>query len=320
MPVNSRGRPQNLEYLCLNNLDDLVFIIDESRRYVAIWGRLMSEFDMTPARCIGHTVEEILGEDESIAHVAYQRRAVAGETALFEVKVVHDGNVEKWFQTRLTPISSRGDHIDYVLGVTQETTLLHARERQLERTMNDIVRAMGRVVEARDPFTADHQEGVARLSVLLATEMGLSGDEIDELRTAALLHDIGKLHVPAEILSRPTTLDPNEYAIVQTHAEQGYEILRQIDFGWPIAEITLQHHERVDGSGYPRGLVGEQILPAARILAVADVLEAVASPRPYRSALGMEAAVNEIASHPEAFDRATSDACMRLWKNGKLTL
>ena len=320
MPVNSRQKTRNLEYLCLNNLEDLVFIVDSSGRYVAIWGRLMQEFSMTPALCVGRTLEEVLGDNAPAAHVEYQRRAIAGETALYEVAERGTGGEEKWFQTRLTPISSTGDRVDYVLGVTRETTLLHARERQLERTMNDIVRAMGRVVEAKDPFTADHQEGVARLSVLIATEMGFSDDEISEVRTAALLHDIGKLHIPTEILSKPTALGPNEYAIVQTHAQQGYDILADIDFGWPIAEIALQHHERADGSGYPRGLVGEQILPAARVLAVADVLEAVASPRPYRAALGMGAGVEAIASHPEAFDNSVSEACMRLWKSGKLTL
>jgi HD-GYP domain-containing protein (c-di-GMP phosphodiesterase class II) len=243
---------------------------------------------------------------------------VTGESPRYEVRERHEDGTERWFQTRLKPISSGGDHIDYVLGVTSETTELHARELQLEKTMHGIIRTLGRVVEARDPYTAGHEEGVAMLAVLLAEEMHLPADEINTIHTAGLVHDIGKLHVPAEILSKPYKLSENEYSIVQAHAEQGYDILKQIDFGAPIAEITLQHHERQDGSGYPKGLAGDDILLAARILAVADVLEAVASPRPYRPALGMEVAVAEIADHPEAFDPAVSDACMRLWKRGKL--
>jgi putative nucleotidyltransferase with HDIG domain/PAS domain S-box-containing protein len=318
--ANPGRGPRNLEYLCLDNLEDLVFILDDERRYVAIWGRLMQHFGMTPALCLGKTTEEVLGESASIADTEYQGRAIAGETVRYEVRERHDGDVERWFQTRLSPISSMGDRVDYVLGVTSETTELHARERQLERTMHGIIRTLGSVVEARDPYTAGHEEGVATLAVLLAEEMRLPAEEIDTIRTAALVHDIGKLHVPAEILSKPYRLSDNEYSIVKTHAEQSYEILRQIDFGSPVAEIVLQHHERIDGSGYPKGLVGDEILPAARIIAVADVLEAVASPRPYRPALGMEAAVAEIAEHPEAYDRAASEACARLWKRGKLRL
>jgi PAS domain S-box-containing protein len=318
--ANPGRGPRNLEYVCLDNLEDLVFIMDGSRRYVAIWGHLMQDLGMTPATCLGKTIEEVLGEGETVAHVEYQRRAVTGESQRYEVRERHEDGTERWFQTRLKPISSGGDHIDYVLGVTSETTELHARELQLEKTMHGIIRTLGRVVEARDPYTAGHEEGVAMLAVLLGEEMRLPAEEIEIIHTAGLVHDIGKLHIPAEILNKPHRLSENEYGIVQAHAEQGYEILKQIDFGAPIAEITLQHHERQDGSGYPRGLAGDDILLAARILAVADVLEAVASPRPYRPALGMEVAVAEIADHPEAFDATVSEACMRLWKRGRLSL
>lgn len=142
-------------------------------------------------------------------------------------------------------------------------------------------------VEARDPYTAGHQMRSADLSRVIATEMGLPREQIDGIRMAGSIHDIGKLSIPAEILSRPTKLTEIEFFLIKEHAQQGYEILKKVESPWPLVEIVYQHHERMDGSGYPRQLKGADVLIEARILAVADVVESMASHRPYRPALGL---------------------------------
>ena len=149
-------------------------------------------------------------------------------------------------------------------------------------------------VETRDPYTAGHQIRSADLARAIATEMGLPQDKIDGIRMAGSIHDIGKLSIPAEILSKPTKLTEIEFSLIKEHSRSGYEMLKDVESPWPLAEIVYQHHERMDGSGYPRNLKGDEILMEARIMAVADVVESMASHRPYRPALGIEAALEEI--------------------------
>jgi PAS domain S-box-containing protein/putative nucleotidyltransferase with HDIG domain len=198
-----------------------------------------------------------------------------------------------------------------------EHELLQGTAR-LEEMVYDVAEAMGRIVEVRDPYTQGHEVRVAKLAKLLAEEMGLSADEIAGVEMAAVVHDIGKLSVPAEILNKAGVLSSVEFALIQQHPRAGYEILKGIAFPWNVAESVLQHHERMDGSGYPQGLKGDQICPTARILAVADVIEAMASHRPYRPAIGVDAGVAEIASHPKQFDTEVVAACMRLYESGRI--
>jgi HD-GYP domain-containing protein (c-di-GMP phosphodiesterase class II) len=148
--------------------------------------------------------------------------------------------------------------------------------------------------------------------------MGLLDHEVDGVEVAALVHDVGKLGVPAEILSKPSALSAIEFELIKFHAQGGHDILVDIDFDWPLAEIVLQHHERMDGSGYPNGLRGGDIMMAARILMVADVIDAMAADRPYRAALGLDAAIAEITRHPEKFDAQVVSACMRLYEAGMI--
>jgi putative nucleotidyltransferase with HDIG domain len=167
----------------------------------------------------------------------------------------------------------------------------------------------------RDPYTAGHQRRVADLARAIATEMGISADQTDFIRIACTIHDIGKISVPAEILSKPTKLTDIEFSLIKAHAQSGYDILKDIEFPWPVADVVLQHHERMDGSGYPRNLNGEDILIEARILSVADVVEAVASYRPYRPGLGIDLALTEIEKNSGIFyDSAVADACLRLFR------
>lgn len=214
-----------------------------------------------------------------------------------------------------------------LFGIIQDVTdrqraddaLTESRGR-LTRMVYDVAEAMGRVVEARDPYTQGHQQRVAGLAKRIAVRMGLSQAEADEVEMAGLLHDVGKLRIPTEILNKPGRLSPNEFALVKGHPEQGFEILKDIAFPWAVAEIALQHHERMDGSGYPRGLSGDEILVAARILEVADVVEAMASHRPYRPTLGVKEAIQEIVSHPEQHDSRVVAACVSLYEDGQLGL
>jgi len=185
---------------------------------------------------------------------------------------------------------------------------------KVQRILEEIIQAISRIVEAKDPYTAGHQQRVANLACAIAEKMGLSKDQVDGIRMAGAIHDIGKLYVPAEILSKPTKLSDAEMAIVQSHPQVGYDILKGIEFPWPVAEMVLQHHERMLGDGYPAGLKGEEILIEARILAVADVVEAMSSHRPYRPALGLKKALEEISRYRgHYYDPVVADVCVELF-------
>jgi PAS domain S-box-containing protein len=184
----------------------------------------------------------------------------------------------------------------------------------LHRTLHDVITAMSKIIEMRDPYTFGHQERVSALAGAIAGEMGLSEEQLQGIEIAAKIHDIGKVYVPMEILSKPGRLSSIERQIIQAHARGSYDILKSVEFPWPVAEIALQHHERMDGSGYPGGLKGNEIRLEARILMVADVVEAMASDRPYRPSLGIEAALNEIKSKSGTlYDPAIAGICIKLF-------
>ena len=188
--------------------------------------------------------------------------------------------------------------------------------RQLLKALEDMVEALAMTVESRDPYTAGHQRRVAQIACAIAADMGLAEDQLVGIRLAGLIHDVGKVRVPSEILTNPDGLTDAEMTIVRTHPMVGYEILKNIAFPWPIAQAVLQHHERLDGSGYPSGLSKEEIITEARILAVADVVEAMASHRPYRAGLGINKALDEIeCNRGKLYDSAVVDSCVRLFKN-----
>lgn len=192
--------------------------------------------------------------------------------------------------------------------------------RRLRAAMEEIVQAMALAVETRDPYTAGHQQRVADLASAIAQKIGLSADRVEGIRLAGVIHDIGKLYVPSEFLSKPTRLSELEFAIIKQHAQVGYEILKGIDFPWPVSQMVLQHHERNDGSGYPQGLLSKNILLEAKILAVADVVEAMSSHRPYHPALGLEAALEEINEHKGLlYEPKIVEACSQLIDSGKFS-
>ena len=185
---------------------------------------------------------------------------------------------------------------------------------QLRTSLEGSIDAIAATVEMRDPYTAGHQRRVADLAAAIARELGLPEEQVLGIHLAGTVHDLGKIRIPAEILAKPGRLTEMEYALIKLHPQAGYDILKEIDFPWPIAQMVLQHHERLDGTGYPQGLKGEAILFEARILAVADVVEAITSHRPYRAGLGLEAALSEITSKRGAiYDSTVVDTCVKLF-------
>lgn len=190
-----------------------------------------------------------------------------------------------------------------------------------KKTLKGVIFALSSAIEKRDLYTAGHQFRVSKLASAIGAEMTLSEDTVEAIRVGGVLHDIGKIYIPAEILTKPSKLTDIEFALIKTHTQAGYEILKNIEFPWPVAETALQHHERIDGTGYPNGISGNRILLEAKIVAVADVVEAMASHRPYRPALGLEKALQEITRHSGTFfDPEVVKACKSVLNQKNFTL
>jgi PAS domain S-box-containing protein/putative nucleotidyltransferase with HDIG domain len=190
--------------------------------------------------------------------------------------------------------------------------------QRLHEALEGTIQAMALTIEIRDPYTAGHQRRVSKLSCAIARELGMPEVQIEGLRVAGDIHDIGKIYVPAEILSKPGQITAIEYGIIKTHPQVGFDILKTIKFPWPVAQIVLQHHERLDGSGYPLGLVGDQILKESRILTVSDIVEAMSSHRPYRPARGIDEALDEISKNKDRFyDADVVNVCIKLFQENQ---
>jgi PAS domain S-box-containing protein len=228
-----------------------------------------------------------------------------------------------WIEDRMVKVVS-GTNEKYITGVIMDNTNLKTVEenlkvsyQKLQKLLQETVTGLIAAVEIRDPYTAGHQKRVTSLAIDISKEMNLGKDVIDGICIAASIHDIGKINIPSGILSKPGKLSSAEFDLIKVHPVYGYEILKNIEFPWPIAEIVLQHHERYDGSSYPRGLHGEEILLEARIICVADVIESMVSHRPYRPALGIIEAIEEIHSNKGTlYDPKVVDACTAVFNNG----
>lgn len=232
------------------------------------------------------------------------------------VKAVNDGYV---FRFMTKPIATDDMKKALESGLEQHGLILAGREiealKRIRGTLDGVVSAFTSLVELRDPYTAGHQKRVAHLATAMAQDMGLDQERIDGLRMAAMVHDIGKNSVPSAYLNKPGLLNQAEMAIIRTHPRVGFDILDPVDFPWPVSRIVLQHHERLDGSGYPQGLRAKDILIEARILAVADVVDAMASHRPYRPSQGIKKALMEIQTKAGSqYDAEAVNACVRLFK------
>ena len=288
----------------------------------------LNDFNQSTLDLFGYSREEMIGMSTKSVFVN------ADEYNKFQEEIAQKGSVRE-FGAKLR--KKDGAEMDCLItstvrlardktilgyqGIIRDISELVSGRRQLEKTLTELREALGGTIEAmaltvetRDPYTAGHQRRVSNLARAIATEMGVSEDQIQGIRLAGVIHDIGKISVPGEILSKPGKISKNEFGIIKEHPQVGHNILNTVDFPWPIAQIVLQHHERMDGSGYPDGISGENILLEARILAVADVVEAMASHRPYRASLGIDIALREILKNRGFFyDPNVVDACLRLF-------
>jgi putative nucleotidyltransferase with HDIG domain len=278
---------------------------------------------------MGLQAEDLLGKSPEDL---WDAQAAARARGLFEAALAGEPAdvVSRWPDDegqcyRSCVFAMPGDGGDRLLGglvfdVTEQQSAQQELERhagRLHKSLEGAVQAMSSIVERRDPYTAGHERRVAELAEAIARHLGVSGEDLEGLRLAAGIHDIGKISVPAEILSKPGRLTEVEFAIIKAHSETGHDVLRTIAFEQPVAEIVLQHHERLDGSGYPQGLSGEGILREARIIAVADVYEAMTSHRPYRPGLPREAAVAELRDGAGTrYDQEVVAACLHVLDEG----
>lgn len=329
------GESERFVQSILDTTPNLIYIYNIAEGHNAYANREVSGF-------LGYTAEEVKAFGSSLfehilhpddmelvaAHHAAFVTVGDGEVCEVQYRMQHAGGEWRWLHSR-DVVFSRDDAgaVTEILGFCEDVTArlqvdtdLRQSNAHLEQMVYDVAEAMGRVIEVRDPYTRGHQERVARLCKAIAIEMGLPVEDVAAVELAALVHDIGKLSVPAEILCMPRELSSLEFSLIQEHPLKGFDILKDIAFPWPIAEIVFQHHERIDGSGYPRGIADGDILLSARILGVADVVEAMASHRPYRPALGLEAAVEELRACPDIYDPEVVAAVLRLHEGGRLDL
>jgi PAS domain S-box-containing protein len=307
----------------VENANDLVYRMDDTGHITYV--------NPSGLRIIEYKKEELIGKDYSTlirpdmrddAIKFFGRQFVKGINNTYsEYPILTKEGNEVWLGQNTELVVKDGQVIGFQ-AVSRDITERKRTEEQLQDTLESLRKAVGTTiqvltstVETRDPYTAGHQTRSADLARAIGTEIGLPQEKIDAIRMAGSIHDIGKLSIPAEILSKPTKLSEIEFSLIKEHSRKGFEMLKNVESPWPLAEIVYQHHERMDGSGYPRNLKGEEILIEARILAVSDVVEAMASHRPYRPGLGIDAALNEIEKNRGIFyDDAVADACLRLFR------
>jgi PAS domain S-box-containing protein len=317
--------------LLADNVDDVLFVLDMNLNYTYASPAVKTLMGYEPEELSNLRAFETMTSSSWDMSVRTLSEFVEMEKAgqrenkkpqMFELEMKRKDGSTVWTEVKVSFIRDENQRPLGLIGVSRDITNRRLAEAELLRTLDSLKKAVGTTIqvlisalEARDPYTAGHQFRVAHLSCAIATEMGLSQAKIDGIQMAGSIHDIGKLSIPAEILSKPTKLTNLEFSLIKEHAQSGYDMLKDVESPWPLAQIVYQHHERMDGSGYPRKLKGDEILVAARIMAVADVVEAMASHRPYRPGLGIEVALEEIAKNKGIlYDEAVADACLKLFR------
>jgi PAS domain S-box-containing protein len=320
----------------VNSITDEVWFADAQKRFTLANPSALRQFCIDPDQTI--EVESlaksliVLRPDGSVRPVeeAPPLRALLGEVVINQEEIVQvpASGEYRHRQVNAAPVRDFSGNIIGSVSVVRDITEKKRGEKQLQDTLESLrkavsttIQVMVSTVEARDPYTAGHQTRSADLARAIATELGLPQDKIDGIRMAGSIHDIGKISIPAEILSKPTKLTEIEFSLIKEHAYKGFEMLKDVESPWPLAETVYQHHELMDGSGYPRSLKGEEICIEARILTVADVVEAMASHRPYRPGLGINAALDEIENNRGTiYDKTVADACLRLFREKSFKL
>ncbi|MBN1532087.1 MAG: HD domain-containing protein [Spirochaetes bacterium] len=295
-----------------DNSVDAIFIVGRDGRFI--------DFNISLTRLTGYnredtaaqTLSEMLEPEGSFGSIT-EKIESEGMIRDYEVRLRQKGGEVRDCQITATSLYIEDVNSFAYQGIIRDITDLRRSLELQNHLISGIIQVMAATVEARDPYTAGHQERVAILSELIAREMGLPEDKINEIRMAAMIHDLGKIHIPSEILSKPTKLNDTEFELIMTHPTIGYEILKDVEFPFDLAGIVYQHHERCDGSGYPLKLKKDDIYLESRIISVADVVEAMASHRPYRPAQGIKPALEEIRKgRASRYDEEVVDAFCRL--------
>lgn len=325
-----KKKPNNKSTSLLNEIfntaADGMCLIDKEFNIFAINRTLAEMFSLDKVEIIGKKCYEVLTGSSCKTERCCLVRILNGEKRIeFETEKAHrDGSKILCIVSANPFFGPDGELIGIVEDLKDISRLKEAETKlqqsfkKLRNALEGTIHAMSLAIEMRDPYTAGHQKRVTDLAVAIARELGLSADKIDGIRMAGLIHDIGKISVPAEILVKPGRITEKEFALIKEHPEVGYNILKEIEFPWPVAKIVMQHHERMNGSGYPQGLRGKYILLEAKILAVADVVESIASFRPYRQALGIRAALKEISDEKETlYDAQVIDACLNIFSENR---
>ena len=311
----------------LESTADGIIVVDLNGRVIGFNRRFQTMCD------ISDELMEIMDDNQILAH--FMELVEGPESFIEQVQKIYESPDEqvndyielkdgRIFERFSLPQRLGNETIGRVWSFRDITDARLAQE-ELQQTLKTLRRALGGTIQAialtvekKDPYTAGHQQRVADLARAIGTDMGLSKHVIDGIRLAGSIHDIGKNCVPADILSKPGKLTEHEFGIIKTHPEVGFDILRGINFPWPIAKTVLQHHERLDGSGYPSGLKDPDIIIEARIIAVADVVEAISTHRPYRPALGIDVAIQEITTgRGTIYDADAVDSCVKLLSEKK---
>jgi PAS domain S-box-containing protein len=317
--------------LLADKIPDIVFILNMDLKTIYVTPSVQTVLGFTQEERMLQTVEQQLTPEslERIFNTLARELELEKEgqsdpnrKIVMELEYYHKDGSTRWTETIVSGVRDEQGTLVAIHGMNRDITdhkkareKLHETLDRLSKAMSTTIHVLAAAVEARDPYTAGHQTRSADLACAIAAEMGISREKIDGIEMAGSIHDIGKLSVPAALLSKSSKLTNVEFSLIKEHAVKGHEMLKGVDSSWPLAEIVYQHHERMDGSGYPRKLKDEEILMEARILAVADVVEAMASHRPYRPALGIEAALDEIEKNSGIlYDKAVAEACLRLFR------
>jgi len=318
--------------LLADNIHDVIFVLDMNLKYTYISPSVKILRGYEPEEILKQqSIEQTLTPSSQnlamrtfseIMELERSERRDINISRTLELEMRRKDGTTVWTEVKFSFIRDEDQRPVSIVGLTRDITECNQDEVKLQQTIDSLRKSVGATiqvmvsaVEMRDPYTAGHQIRVADIACAIAAEMGLPQDKIDGIRMAGSIHDIGKLSIPAEILSKPTNLTEIEFSLIKEHSRSGYEMLKNVESPWPLAQIVYQHHEWMDGSGYPRNLKGDEIIMEARIMAVADVVEAMASHRPYRPALGIDVALAEIEKNRGIFyDDAVADACLRLFR------
>lgn len=298
----------------MSSMQDIVYTLDREQRFTGVYGSWVERWGFKPEQLIRKTYRETIGDANAEVHEKANEKALKGEFVVYEW-FIQTKQGKEYFQTSLSPIFDEEGKVQEVVAVGRDITSRKKAEQKVQKAMDATIETISKIVDTRDPYTSGHQHRVTQLALRIAQELKLSQNQIEAIRIASLIHDIGKIGIPSEILTKPSKLSDLEFSLIKSHPQLGYNILKDIDFPYPISQIVLQHHERLNGSGYPNKLKAEEILLEAKIIGVADVVEAMSSHRPYRAALGIEAALEEIFKNKGIlYDSEVVDACIKLFK------